>query len=81
MALLPYMKQLPRDYYLKNLPVASVVEPVAPVVEVPVVPITPILGIPLPPPSGGGIPEAPTDGRTYARENADWTDIIDGASY
>ena len=78
---LPYMRQLPRDFYLKNFPVTPTVvtapaEPEAPY-EFP----SPEMGIPLPPPSGGGIPEAPTDGGHYARRNADWTSNWDGGSY
>jgi hypothetical protein len=30
---------------------------------------------------GGGIPEAPTDGGTYARLNAAWINVIDGGAY
>jgi hypothetical protein len=31
--------------------------------------------------SGGGIADAPSDGKTYSRLNAAWTSIIDGGSY
>ena len=30
---------------------------------------------------GGGISEAPTDGRTYARQNSSWTYVYDGGAY
>jgi hypothetical protein len=30
---------------------------------------------------GGGITEAPTDGKTYARRNSAWTSIYDGGAY
>jgi hypothetical protein len=75
------MRQLPQDFYQKNYPVTPTVvtapvEP-EPSYEFPV----PILGDPLPPVTGGGIPEAPTDGRTYARQTAAWTSNWDGGSY
>lgn len=28
--------------------------------------------------SGGGIPEAPTDGKQYARQNGQWTEVVSG---
>ena len=31
--------------------------------------------------TGGGIPEAPTDGGTYARESSAWTKTWDGGAY
>jgi hypothetical protein len=79
---LPYMRQLPQDFYRNNYPapVAAAVAPVEPpVVFVP--PVEPELGTPLPPPSGGGIPEAPTDGTTNARQNSAWTSTWEGGSY
>jgi hypothetical protein len=81
MAILPYMHQLPQDYYLKNLPVVppAVVEEV--LVELTAVEAPVLLGIPLPPPTGGGIPEAPNDGKTYARQSIAWTSNWDGGSY
>jgi hypothetical protein len=81
MSILPYMKQLPQDFFKNNYPVAPTVvaAPVEP--EVPYVFPEPILGEPLPPPSGGGIPEAPTDGGTYARQSTAWTKNWDGGSY
>lgn len=30
---------------------------------------------------GGGIAEAPTDGKTYARQSSAWTNIYDGGAY
>ncbi len=81
MALLPYMKQLPRDFFLKNYPITSVVAAPIEEAEIPFVPPEPALGTPLPPPSGGGVPEAPTDGGTYARESSNWTKDWDSGSY
>jgi hypothetical protein len=81
MAILPYMKQLPQDYYKKNLPVAPVVVSAPVVAELPYQFPTPELGTTLPPPSGGGIPEAPTDGSTNARQNSAWTSVWNGGSY
>jgi len=79
MAILPYMKQLPQDFYKNNFPVT------APIVAAPVV-TEPAYQFPIIQegdvvPVGGGIEEAPTDGRTYAREMAAWTDDWDGGSY
>ncbi|HEY7414001.1 MAG TPA: hypothetical protein VH593_23235 [Ktedonobacteraceae bacterium] len=31
--------------------------------------------------TGGGIPEAPTDGGTYARESSAWVKVYDGGAY
>ena len=31
--------------------------------------------------TGGGIPDAPSDGNTYARQNVAWTNIYDGGAY
>ena len=80
MAILPYMRQLPQDY-ARNMIVAPTVETVPVEVEQPWIPPIPQLGTPLPPITGGGIPEAPTDGGTYARENAAWTSDLDGGSW
>jgi hypothetical protein len=30
---------------------------------------------------GGGVSEAPTDGKTYARQNTAWTSTLDGGAY
>ena len=80
MAVLPYMRQLPQDYAKSMIVVPTVVT--APVeVEQPWLPPIPQLGTPLPPPTGGGIPEAPTDGGTYARENTAWVDTWDGGAF
>jgi hypothetical protein len=59
MAILPYMKQLPRDFYLFNYPVPAPVPVSEPVVE-PVVPETiPELGTPVSPPAGVSIGDTP----------------------
>jgi hypothetical protein len=75
------MRQLPQDYYKKNFPVTPVVVAAPVEVEPPYQFPTPELGDPLPPPSGGGIPEAPTDGSTNARQNAAWTSTWDGGAF
>jgi hypothetical protein len=31
--------------------------------------------------AGGGIPEAPNDGKTYSRLNSSWTSLVDGGTY
>jgi hypothetical protein len=82
MALLPYMRQLPQDFYRNNYPVsvaAAAVPAESPVLATP--PFEVQLGDPLPPPSGGGIPEAPTDGTTNARQNSAWTSTWEGGTY
>jgi hypothetical protein len=81
MAVLPYMRQLPTDWYKKNYPVPSAIVTAPQISEEQPVPIVPILGTDLPPPSGGGIEEAPTDGGTYARQMSAWTRQWDGGSY
>lgn len=122
---LPYMKQLPADFYAKNVPAAPA--EVAPTPdtaftpstsEPPVDPTLPVneggiwigsnypdnpgegwlffdtdnntlyiyvdgawqVAVPTSGP-GGGIPEAPTDGGTYARQNTAWTSTYDGGAY
>jgi hypothetical protein len=81
MAILPYMRQLPQDFYRNNYP-APVAVAAVPVVAEPIAsfPIAE-LGTPLPPVTGGGIPEAPTDGSTNARRNAAWTSTWDGGAF
>lgn len=32
------------------------------------------------PSTGGGVPEAPVDGKQYARQDATWTEVISGGS-
>ena len=122
MAILPYMKQLPKDYYAKNY-APTVVPTPAPTPIVPSIPPLPAPGptdptneggvwigtvYPTNPgegwlffnennntlyiyvdgkweqvtaPSPGGIPEAPTDGGTYARRNKAWLSTYDGVAY
>ena len=122
MAILPYMRQLPQDYYDKNYvpPTPTVVPTTPPTVWSPSVPV-PVITDPIneggvwigtiypsnpgegwlffdtnsnnlyiytdsnwevvASPSSAGVTEAPTDGGTYARRNAAWTEIYDGGAY
>jgi hypothetical protein len=81
MAILPYMRQLSLDYYKNNFPITPAVVTAPAVSELPYQFPSPELGDPLPPPTGGGIPEAPNDGRTYARQSVAWTSTWEGGSY
>jgi len=81
MAILPYMRQLPQDYAKSKIPVPTVVVAAPQPPEQQLLPDVPILGTELPPVTGGGVEEAPTDGNTYARENAAWTDVWDGGNW
>jgi hypothetical protein len=121
MAILPYMKQLPQDYYKNNyipppevVPVPDVPTPVSPLPPSTPLPTDPInqggiwIGTIYPSPAGegwlffntnnntlhiyvdsawelmpgsSGISDAPSDGKTYARLSAAWTNTYDGGAY